>query len=223
MPAVRIVDPVAVSVIVAALVVTIEPRWFIYFLLLLSGYLTGGQRLFFHRFTLTAPTILVPVASFFTVTLTVFLTTLLALALTIFSTPSASAGDRPAAPQPQTQTISAVDAYFRLMPPGKTVSAAFMQLKNTGSSAATLVALRSPSVERVELHEHSHANGMMQMRKVDKLSIAAGETLELKPGGYHIMLFGMPQGLTEEDRIDIELVFESGESLFIIASARSLK
>lgn len=115
------------------------------------------------------------------------------------------------------------DAYFRLMPPGRTVSAAFMALNNRGSQALTLVGLRSASAERVELHEHSHANGMMQMRKVEQLTIAAGESEVLEPGGYHLMLFGLPSNLTSSDSIDIELIFASGKSVIVSVAARSLR
>lgn len=122
-----------------------------------------------------------------------------------------------------TESVSADGAYFRLMPPGRTTSAAFLLLHNRGSEAQTLQSLSSPSVERVELHEHSHADGMMRMRKIDEITIAAGDTLELKPGGYHIMLFGMPTGLTVDDSLEITLGFASGETLTVVANARSLK
>lgn len=121
------------------------------------------------------------------------------------------------------QIFSVSGAYFRLMPPGRTVSAAFMDLNNRGSEPLILVGLRSDSVERVELHEHSHANGMMQMRELEQLTIAAGGSVALKPGGYHIMLFGLPAGLTGDDSIDIELVFASGKSVIVNAAARSLR
>ena len=74
-----------------------------------------------------------------------------------------------------------------------------------------------------DLHQHTHINGMMKMRKVDQLSIAAGESVELVPGGYHLMLFGVQDGLGLDDTMVIELQLESGKSVIVNAKARSFK
>ena len=116
-------------------------------------------------------------------------------------------------------TIS--DAVFRLMPPGRSMTAGYMLLKNNSGETQVLTSLRSDSADRVELHEHAHVNGMMKMRKVDQLSIANGESVELAPGGYHLMLFGVKEGLGIDDTMDIELQLESGKSVIVNAKASS--
>ena len=118
-------------------------------------------------------------------------------------------------------TIS--DAYFRLMPPGRSMTAAYMTVTNSSDETQVLTSLRSDSADSVELHQHAHENGMMKMRKVDQLSIAAGESVEFVPGGYHLMLFGVQEGLGLDDTIDIELQLESGKSVIVNAKASSLK
>ena len=88
--------------------------------------------------------------------------------------------------QADEKTVSALtisDAVFRLMPPGRSMTAGYMLLKNNSGETQVLTSLRSDSANRVELHEHAHVNGMMKMRKVDQLSIANGESVELAPGG----------------------------------------
>ncbi len=119
-------------------------------------------------------------------------------------------------------TLTVREPYFRLMPPGQSVSAAYMELQNHSANAITLVGMRSNAVTGVELHHHSEHNGMMQMRRVETITIDVGETLLLEPGGYHLMLFGMRDGLKHGDTINIELLFASGGSTTVRVSARSL-
>ena len=123
----------------------------------------------------------------------------------------------------QASPLMVSEAYFRLMPPGRSMSAAYMKLENTSGESQTLIGLRSDSAANVELHEHSHVNGMMRMRKVDQLNIADGESVTLEPGGYHLMLFGLQAGLGLDDTIDIELQLASGQSVLVNFKARSLK
>lgn len=119
--------------------------------------------------------------------------------------------------------VIASEAYFRLMPPGRSVSSAYMLLNNISEHDSVLLSMQSDQAERVELHEHSHSDGMMRMRKLDKLTIAAGESVRLAPGGYHLMLFGLQAGLTQDDIVTVELSFDSGKSVIVNAKARSLK
>ena len=127
-------------------------------------------------------------------------------------------------PQAAEKAVSALtisDAVFRLMPPGRSMTAGYMLLTNNSGETQVLTSLRSDSADRVELHEHAHVNGMMKMRKVDQLSIANGESVELTPGGYHLMLFGVKDGLGIDDTMDIELQLESGKSVIVNAKASS--
>lgn len=76
----------------------------------------------------------------------------------------------------------------------------------------TLVAARTSVATRVELHEHIHDNGVMRMREVEGgLSIQAEQPLEMKPGGYHIMLIGLTGPLNDGTTVDLELEFASGK------------
>jgi len=123
---------------------------------------------------------------------------------------------------PETE-LRASEAYFLLPPPGRTMSAAFMHLENHGDKAVTVTSLQSPQLERVELHGHSHHGGMMQMRRVEQLEIDAQSEQPLAPGGYHLMLYGLPTNLSTGDRLIIELQLSSGELLRVDAVARSLR
>ena len=135
----------------------------------------------------------------------------------LLATPSLQAADE------NSPALLVSDAYFRLTPPGRSMTAAYMQLKNNSGQPQVLTALRSNSAASIELHNHIHVNGMMKMRKVDALSIEDGETVQLQPGGYHLMIFGLQAGLGLDDTIAIELQLESGQSVIVNASARSFK
>lgn len=138
-------------------------------------------------------------------------------AVSLLATPSLQAAEE------SSPALIVSDAYFRLAPPGRSMTAAYMQLKNNSGQPQVLTAFHSSSAASIELHNHIHVNGMMKMRKVDTLSIDDGETVQLQPGGYHLMIFGLQTGLSLDDSIAIELQLESGQSVIVNASARSLK
>ncbi len=98
-------------------------------------------------------------------------------------------------------------------------SAAFMTLRNSGPAVA-IVAAESPVAEIVELHTHVHDNGVMRMRKIDKIELPAGGEVTLKPGGLHVMLLGLKQDLNEGERISVTLKFSDGSSKTIEAPVR---
>ena len=104
--------------------------------------------------------------------------------------------------------ITVSDAYIRGLPPGQTVTAAFMTFNNALAQDCQLVGAASPIASSAEIHAHSHHNGTMSMRPVDAVKIPAGESLSFEPGGYHLMLFGLKDDLKEGDEYAITLFFE---------------
>ena len=106
--------------------------------------------------------------------------------------------------------VQALDPYVRAMPPGQSVSAAFLVLNNMSPDDHALVAAESPAAMMVELHEHTMVDGMMQMREVEQIAVPSGGSAELKPGGLHIMLMGVKSQLKPGDKIDITLIYEDG-------------
>ena len=73
--------------------------------------------------------------------------------------------------------VIVIDPYVRAMPPGQKVTGAFLSLKNDGDSDRSLIRAESDVAKDVELHEHVHKDGMMQMREVEKIDIAKGDYL----------------------------------------------
>ena len=102
--------------------------------------------------------------------------------------------------------------YARAVPPGQPNSAAFMMLKNSAADEVALTSASSSVAKAVELHTHSHADGVMKMRKVENIPVAGNNMVELKPGGYHVMLIGLNQDMVKGETIDLQLNFSDGSS-----------
>jgi len=60
----------------------------------------------------------------------------------------------------------------------------------------------------VELHEMKMVDNVMKMRAIPALALPAGKVVELKPGGYHVMLVGLKQQIKDGDRVPLTLVIE---------------
>jgi copper(I)-binding protein len=85
--------------------------------------------------------------------------------------------------------------------------AVYVTLRNAGTDPDTLVGAASDAAESVELHETIREGDVMRMRPVARLEIPAGATLEMKPGGIHIMLINLKHALRPGDRLPVTLKF----------------
>lgn len=102
--------------------------------------------------------------------------------------------------------VKVEDAWVRGTVATQKATGAFMRL--TPSANARLVAAESPVAGVVEIHEMAMVNDVMRMRQIPGLDLAAGRTMELKPGGYHVMLMDLKQQLKGGESVPITLVFE---------------
>jgi copper(I)-binding protein len=98
------------------------------------------------------------------------------------------------------------EAWVRATAPGQPVAAAY--LKITSAQPAALVAVRTPLTARAEIHQMKMEGGIMKMRPVTRLELPAGKTVELKPGGYHLMLMNITEPLRPGESVPITLVVE---------------
>jgi len=98
---------------------------------------------------------------------------------------------------------------FWARPAGKAIpSAAYGVIVNTGAKADTLLEAASPQAGRVELHETVRdTTGRMQMRKVRQIVVPAQDSIVLRPGGLHIMLYDLTQALRPGDTVQLRLRF----------------
>ena len=107
---------------------------------------------------------------------------------------------------PAAAQVAVTDAWVRGTVPGQKATGAFMQL--TSLSDMTLVGAASPAAKVVEIHEMKQEGGMMKMSAVNRVALPANKTVELKPGGYHIMMMDLAQPLREGDTVPLTLTFE---------------
>ena len=101
------------------------------------------------------------------------------------------------------------NAWVRATPPNAKVAGGFVEIRNAGKSADRLVSASSDVAERVEIHEMKMAGEVMQMRQLTEgLAIPAGQSVQLKPGSYHLMLMAPKKPIAEGQKVTITLVFE---------------
>jgi copper(I)-binding protein len=97
------------------------------------------------------------------------------------------------------------DAWVRATAPGQKVAAAYMQL--TSSTDVKLIELHSTIASTVAVHEMTMTGDVMKMRQLKSLDLPAGKLVELRPGGYHIMLMDLSQQVKEGDQVALSLIF----------------
>ena len=107
-----------------------------------------------------------------------------------------------------TETLEISGAFARATADMAMAGAAFMTITSRGA-ADRLVAFSSPACTRPELHTHINDNGVMRMRQVEAIDVPAGGTVELKPGGLHLMMIDLTRQLVEGETVEVTLVFES--------------
>lgn len=106
--------------------------------------------------------------------------------------------------------------WARATPKGASVAGGYLKITNTGKEADRLVGGSAPFAGRFEIHEMAHEGGVMKMRALPKgIEIKPGETLELKPGSYHLMFMELKSPLVKDQtpRPKGTLVFEKAGTI----------
>jgi copper(I)-binding protein len=121
--------------------------------------------------------------------------------------------------------VSVKDAWVRATVAQQKATGAFMQL--TATQDSRLVSVQSPVAGTVEIHEMGMVDNVMRMRALPAgLALPAGKAVDLKPGGYHVMLLDLKGQVKEGDTVPVTLVVEGKdgkrETLEIKATARAL-
>jgi copper(I)-binding protein len=121
-----------------------------------------------------------------------------ALALTVLAVPAAA--------QTKAGDITITDAWTRATK--GPVGAGFLTLTNTGAAEDTLIKVEAAWAERAEIHDHVRDEaGVMKMREIGTLAVPAGQAVELRPMGKHLMFFGVKQPLAEGQTQKVTLTF----------------
>jgi copper(I)-binding protein len=102
--------------------------------------------------------------------------------------------------------VTVKDPWVRATVSAQKATGAFMQI--TSAQDARLVEASSPVAGVVEVHEMVMEKDVMKMRAVKGLDLPAGKTVELKPGGYHVMLMDLKEQMKEGATVPVTLVVE---------------
>jgi periplasmic copper chaperone A len=113
-------------------------------------------------------------------------------------------------------SIDIADPWSRATPKGASVAVGYMKITNKGTTADRLISGASEIAPTFEVHEMSMDKGVAKMRPVKGgLEIKPGETVELKPGSFHVMFVGLKKPLTAGEHINATLVFEKAGAITI--------
>ena len=121
------------------------------------------------------------------------------------------------APGASASSVMVMKAYARASAtPTAQAGAAYVSLMAHGEGDR-LIAASTPAAKMAGLHKTVEADGVMKMEHVDAMDIPAHGMLEMKPGGYHIMLMGLTKPLKEGDEIELTLTFEKAGEMKVTA------
>ena len=116
---------------------------------------------------------------------------------------------------PEPETTPEAGTHHEGMRPGSDVSAVYMTLINNGDTDQRLVGAHTDVARITEIHETTMENDVMRMRPVDGVDLPADASVQLEPGGHHVMLLDLQQPLIPGAAVMVTLVFESGDKLIV--------
>ena len=107
--------------------------------------------------------------------------------------------------------VEVKDAWVRSTVPGQKGTGAFMKI--TAKDGVRLVGVSSPAAGVGEVHEMKMEGDIMKMRALSSLDLPAGKAIELKPGGYHIMLMDLKQPMVKDSKVPLTLLFKDAKGV----------
>ncbi|CAM3069659.1 copper chaperone PCu(A)C [Vibrio rarus] len=119
--------------------------------------------------------------------------------------------------------IEVSDAFAKETPPTSTTSAIFLTIDNPTTHDRALISAVTPMAQVTELHTHAMQDGIMKMRKLQRINVPAKSKTVLKPHGLHVMLFGLKEPLKEGMIVPLTLTFDSGRVLNLSVPVKKMK
>ena len=117
-------------------------------------------------------------------------------------------------------TIHVHNQWIRAVPPVSHTSAAYMTLMNNGSIDDQLIGVATSISKVAEIHNVKKENGLMSMYPVEFVELPSRETVEIKPGGFHVMLIGLKKTLKVGEEVELMLHFKNTGKLKIKVPVR---
>ena len=106
-------------------------------------------------------------------------------------------------------SIEIVQPWSRATPSTAPSAGGFLTLTNKGDAPDRLIAIETPAAKQAEIHEMKMDGAVMRMRELENgVVLPPGQTIELKPGGYHVMFMGLRAPFVKDQKVPATLVFE---------------
>lgn len=119
--------------------------------------------------------------------------------------------------------LTIASPWSRATPGGAKIAGGYLKITNSGSTSDRLVSAATSAAGKVEIHEMSMTNGVMQMRPLnDGLVVKPGETVELKPGGFHMMFMDLTQPFKQGNAVKATLQFEKAGKIDVLFNVGGL-
>lgn len=113
-------------------------------------------------------------------------------------------------------SLEIVHPWARATAPTAKAGGGYLKVTNKGTAADRLIEVRSAAALRIELHETRMEGSIMRMREIEKgIEIAPGATVELKPGGYHVMFLDLKAPFEKGAKVPATLVFEKAGTIAV--------
>jgi copper(I)-binding protein len=120
----------------------------------------------------------------------------------------------------QGSDIQIKDVWARATPGGAQTAAIYVTIASAAGDRLT--GASTPAAQTAELHSMTLDNGVMKMRQLDGIDLPAGQTVTLKPGGYHIMLTGLAQPLKDGQNFPLTLTFAKAGAQQVTVSVQKV-
>ena len=126
------------------------------------------------------------------------------------------------APQEGTPEVEVSRAWARATAPGQETGGVFLTIRNRGGSGDRLIGGSSPAAQSVEIHSMTMDGAVTRMRRQPAVNIPAGGSVELAPGGTHLMLVGLKAPLNQGKTIPVSLDFEKARRKRVEVRVRAI-
>ena len=118
--------------------------------------------------------------------------------------------------------VSVQNAWVRATPGAAKVTAGYAVIVNSGPKADRLLAVSISDAAMTEIHQSMESGGIMKMDALNGLDVPAGGRVEMKPGGYHLMIMGLTRPLKVGEGMNVIFKFRDGGDVAVAAKVAPL-
>jgi copper(I)-binding protein len=102
------------------------------------------------------------------------------------------------------------DPWIKNLPPSVPVRAGYMTIHNPQTKTVSIVSLRSDAFASIEIHQTIEQDGMMRMEQMSSLKIESNSSVQLAPGGLHLMMMNPSEPTQPGDLLEIVIILDDG-------------